>query len=157
MSQYIDSTPKKDNYIIKGFNEPKNVNQINIHRENEKKVDIYNYLDDPLVGKMDDYLLGASFENMNSHIELDDDNNYVFLAKDICGSKQCSDPYPNMVVTSEEEEVIIVNDTVNDEDEFVPPDPELYYKMNAFTQFYIGSLSVIGLLIFFRMMYKVRA
>ena len=147
MSYFIDNTPKKDDYMK--FNEPKNIN--NLIKSNTKNHTTNDYLDG--------YLIGSSFEELNTlpaqingDVQLDEDNNYIVVVKDKncskCGENKPRNHHKKKVVDKEP----IQNSTNDETDKY--PDDDL--KMNTMTRFYIGSLSVIGLLIFFRMIYKIK-
>ena len=150
MSYFIDNTPKKDSYMK--FNEPKNINHL--IKSNSKNHTTSDYLDG--------YLIGSSFEELNTlptlingNVQLDEDNNYVVVVKDVNCSK-CGENKPrnnHKKKTDELDEIEAIQNVNDDEmDKYSIDD----FKMNSMTRFYIGSLSVIGLLVFFRMLYKIK-
>ena len=150
MSYFIDNTPKKDSYIK--FNEPKNINHL--IQSNTKNHNTNDYLDG--------YLIGSSFEELdtlptqiNGNIQLDEDNNYIVVIKD----KNCSKCGENKPRNNHKKKIDEMNDkesiqNVTDDKPDKYPDND--FKMNTMTRFYIGSLSVVGLLIFFRLIYKMK-
>jgi hypothetical protein len=150
MSYFIDNTPKKDSYTK--FNEPKNIN--NLIKSNTKNHNTNEYLEG--------YLIGSSFEELytlptqiNGNVQLDEENNYVVVVKDKNCSK-CSENKPrnNHKKKIDEHDEIEAIQNVNDDeaDKYSIDD----FKMNSMTRFYVGSLSVVGLLVFFRLMYKIK-
>ena len=150
MSYFIDNTPKKDSYMK--FNEPKNIN--NLIKSNTKNHNTNDYLDG--------YLIGSSFEELDTlptqisgNVELDEDNNYIVVVKD----KNCSKCSENKPRNNHKKKIDAMDEieaiqTVNDDEPYKYSNDD--FKMNSMTRFYIGSLSVIGLLVFFRLLYKIK-
>jgi len=149
MPHYVDNTPKKEDYEKK-FNEPKNVMKSSS-------------------------VIAAAFEEesapqpkMQGYLEEDENNNYVVVTSytDHCPAQPVEElPYaslsePEFVFITEDistdtlppvrKPLIHANDTAAVPAEAIPVE----LKMNGVTRLYIGSLSIIGLLILFRMLYK---
>lgn len=166
MSGFINNTPNKEYFT--SFNEPKNIN----HLANKDHDDIQFF------ENLDGYLIGTTFEeehkhrnakNVNGNIHHDEEtNNYYIVVNDqpalsnneaICPAINKSfddDKYNFSRLTDLEADDEVVEKFKiidhNADKNVTPPD----LKMNSMTQIYVGSLSIVGLLIFFRMLYKVK-
>lgn len=169
MSSFINNTPNKD-YLTK-FNEPKNIN----HLANTDRDDIQFY------ENLNGYLVGTTFEeehnqharNINGNLHCDPETNNYYIVVDeqrrgatqndaICPASNSvntaidNDKYNFSRLTDlEAEDASVEKFKIIDHNKDInaaSPD----FKINSMTQFYVGSLSVIGLLIFFRMLYRVK-
>jgi hypothetical protein len=157
MSIYIDNTPKKE-YYVKTFNEPKNINHLVKRSSNVSTDKEYVFYND-----LEDYLVGSSFDESDNkvtvpgklHADLDKHAYFVLL-----DDKNIEKATKIQVSTNTEiiyEKSVVDSDDDSDEDDDKnnsPFPPIINFTMTPATQFYVGSLSVLGLLIFFRMLYR---
>ena len=154
MSSFINNIPNTEN--LTKFNEPKNIN----HLVNESQTTGIKFHEN-----LEGYLVGTSFEETNipknnsGNIRRDEEtNNYFVVTDDECPFTVTA---PNQSIYKTDEEynfshLSMANTDVEVVEEIEEPDylPEL--KTNTIARFYVGSLSIIGLLIFFRMLYRVK-
>ena len=149
MPYYVDNTPKKED--IKKFIEPKNVNHL-----------------------VKSNIVAAVFEEESTplpkfkgYLEEDEDHNYVVVTStddhcNTCTATSNMSPIQETDMTNSISGVIIVPEQMEptqidviDIPEEVPP-LRIELKMNPVTRLYVGSLSIVGLLILFRMLYKTK-
>jgi hypothetical protein len=148
MKHFIDNTPNKDNYNI---NVEKNLGYFPIDNTDDKDFDTLNdYMNGPSsYNNEKNNSLEVSMinqKNDNSIINMDGNkmNGYEMNGnkKQNCGNKNCRNKHC----------VKNAHRKLDNENEFSADNN----KMNSTMQFYIGSLTVVGLYILFKMIQKTK-